>query len=732
MSDTSLVFNLVARDKASGELSAMGERFNTAAIGIGAGFAGALGVSIMDNMELEAAGSKLAAQLGVGPAEAAELAQVTANVFKDGWGDSVATVNEAIKGVYQNIGDVSAVEGGLEGVTTKALALADTFNQDLAMATAAAGQMIRTGLVDDANEAFDVLTVGLGSSADKAGDLLETFNEYSTQFRRVGLDAQTATGLIVQAMKAGARDSDQIADGIGIFGETALKGGKAVDEAFKSIGLNSKIMGRLMREGGDSSTKALQMTMDALRGTKNETVRLNAASALFGDPANIMGDALYALDPASAAAAAGMDKATGAADRMAKTVSDNPKAALESFKRSVMVELGQVGGAVGKFAMEHTGFTKGLGYALAGLAGIVLTVAAAQKVYAAYTAIATVATTIMNSASMAAVAGWARMLVWGLATYARIAAGAVASAAVTSASWVGSALVSIGTWIAAVVRAGATAVAQFALMAGRAVIWAITMAAQWLIAMGPVGWVIAIVVGLVALIIANWDKIVAFTKRIWPMVWGAIKSVGQMIWNFFLNWTLPGLIIKHWQSIKDGTVRKATEMVNWVRGLPGMIGRALGNLGGLLVEKGRDVVRGLWRGIQGMGPWLRDTLVGWAARMVPGPIARALGIASPSKVLADQVGRWIPAGVAMGAEDNRAVLDRTMSNLVQAPSVSATLNTSAAAAPTVAPLARAGMGGGGMVVVRLETTGADSAMRTLLQKIVRVEGRGNVQVAFGQ
>ncbi|MFF2331928.1 phage tail tape measure protein, partial [Streptomyces sp. NPDC058103] len=460
MSDTSLVFNLVARDRASGELSQMGERFNTAATTIGAGFAAALGVSVMSAMNMEAAGDKLAAQLGAGPAEAAELAKVSADVFKNGWGDSIDTVNLAIKGVYQNIGDTSAIEGGLEGVTTKALALAETFDQDLGMATAAVGQLIRTGLVDDANEAFDVLAVGLGTSADKAGDLLETFNEYGTQFRRAGLDAQTATGLIVQAMKAGARDSDQIADGIGQFGEIVLAGGSAVDAAYKSIGLNADTMAKKIGAGGASAQEALQMTMDALRGTTDEQVKLNAAGALFGDPGKVMGDALFALDPASAAAAAGMDKASGAMDRLATTVSDNPKSAFESFKRSAMVELGTVGGAIAGFAMKHTGLTKGLAYTLGGLAAVVLTVAAAQKVYAAYTAIATVATNIMNSATWKAIAGWARMMAWGLMTYTRIAAAAVVSAATTAGAWVGSALVSIGTWVAAVVRAGATAVAQ--------------------------------------------------------------------------------------------------------------------------------------------------------------------------------------------------------------------------------------------------------------------------------
>lgn len=730
MSDTSLVFNLVARDRASGELSKIGERFNTAATTIGAGFAGALGVSVMANMDMEAAGSKLAAQLGVGPAEAARLAEVSAGVFKDGWGDSVDTVNEAIRGVYQNIGDTSAVEGGLQGVTTKALALAQTFDQDVGPVTAAVGQMLRTGLAKDANEALDIVTRGFQLGANKADDLLDTVTEYATQFRTMGISGGMAMGLITQGLKAGARDADVVADTIKEFTIEAAKGGTTVAQGFKKLGLNAGDMFKKIGAGGDSAMGALDLTLERLNGIEDPIKRNAIAVDIFGTKAEDMGAALYSLDPTHAVAALG--QIGGATDKMAKTLHDNPTSAMEQFKRSVTVNLGAVGSAVAGFAMEHTGLTKGLGITLGSLAAIVLTVSAAQRVYATYTAIATVATNVLNSSTYRAIAGWGRMMAVGLMAYARIAAGAVASASTTAASWVGSALVSIGTWIAAVVRAGATAALQFAMMAGRAVIWAITMAAQWLIAMGPVGWVIAIVIGLVALIIANWDKIKQWSGMVWDWIWAKVQgAVRQILAGVAWLASIPGKISEWFGRAKDWAILKLAQLVIWMRGLPSRIGSAVGNLNNLLVDKGRDIVRGLWRGIQGMGGWLRSTLMGWARDLIPGPIARALGIASPSRVMASQVGRWIPAGVVQGIEAGQPELARTMSTLVQAPPASAALSAGQQLAPAGAPLTRGGMAGG-VVVVRLETSGADSAVRTLLQKIVRVEGRGNVQLAFGQ
>ncbi|MFF5977177.1 phage tail tape measure protein [Streptomyces sp. NPDC012769] len=730
MSDTSLVFNLIARDKATGELSAMGERFNTAAATIGAGFAAALGVSVVAHMNMEAAGAKLAAQLGVGPAEAAALSKVAAGVYRDAWGDSIETVNAAVRGVYQNIGDTAAAEGGMEALTKKALTLAETFDQEVGPVTSAVGQLLKTGLAKDANEAFDIITAGMQRGANRADDFLDTLIGGADNLKTFGFTAQQATGLIVQGLGAGAESADSV---IGLFEElvgNVAAGGDELDQIFKDLKLDARQMTVDLTSGGPAANAALDKLLDSLRSLEDPIRQDAIAAELFGEEGAAMQNTLMALDPSSAVAALG--DVQGATERASKALHDNPAAALEKFKRSAMAELGAVGGAIAGFAMENSGVTKGLAYTLAGLAAVVLTVAAAQRVYAAYTAIATVATTVMNSASFAAVAGWTRMMAWGLMTYTRIAAAAVASAATTAASWVGSALVSIGTWIAAVVRAGATAVAQFAMMAARAVVWALTMAAQWLIAMGPIGWVIAIVIALVALVIANWDKILAFTSKIWPAIWGAIKWAGQQIWNFFLNWTLPGLVIKHWDKIKSGVTSKAMGLVSWMRGFPGMIVRALGNLGNLLVGKGQDVVRGLWKGIQGMGPWLRSTLTGWARHLIPGPIAKALGIASPSRVMAAEVGRWIPAGVVQGIEAGQPELAHTMATLVQAPPATAALATGRQLAPAAAPLTRGGMAGAGVVVVRLETTGADSAVRTLLQKIVRVEGRGSVQVAFGQ
>lgn len=68
-----------------------------------------------------------------------------------------------------------------------------------------------------------------------------------------------------------------------------------------------------------------------------------------------------------------------------------------------------------------------------------------------------------------------------------------------------------------------------------------------------------------------------------------------------------------------------------------------------IVEVGGDIVRGLWNGIKNMVGWLADKVKGWAKNIV-GWIKGSLGIHSPSKVFADEVGKFIPPGITVGVE----------------------------------------------------------------------------------
>jgi phage-related protein len=83
---------------------------------------------------------------------------------------------------------------------------------------------------------------------------------------------------------------------------------------------------------------------------------------------------------------------------------------------------------------------------------------------------------------------------------------------------------------------------------------------------------------------------------------------------------------------------------------------------GSLMRIGGDVVRGLWNGIQDMGGWLKDKIVGFVKDKIPGPIKAALGIKSPSKVAA-ALGKQVPAGLAKGIDAQSNLVSKAATNM---------------------------------------------------------------------
>lgn len=86
--------------------------------------------------------------------------------------------------------------------------------------------------------------------------------------------------------------------------------------------------------------------------------------------------------------------------------------------------------------------------------------------------------------------------------------------------------------------------------------------------------------------------------------------------------------------------------------LPEIIGAIVkGLLKGLAAigEVGSQLVRGLFSGISNAAAWLYDKLRGWVSDVL-GWVKNLFGINSPSKVFADEIGRFIPPGITVGVE----------------------------------------------------------------------------------
>jgi len=340
-----------ARHGADRTAKGIGARFRSMGPMLAAGAAGAglaagvaLAGAVSSALDREKLNARLAARLGAAGLDAERLGKTSGHVYAAGFGDSLEEVNAAIEGVTKNIGDLGkGAAGGLEGLSKKALTVAQAFDQDLGGVTAAVGQLLRTGLAGNADEAFDIITKGFQSSANKADDLLETVTEYGTQFRKVGISGQQMTGLLSQGLKAGARDADTVADAIKEFSIRAIDGSKNTAAGFKALGLSGKRMAEDIAAGGPRANKALDLTLDRLRGIKDPIARSAAAVQLFGTKAEDLGDALYALDPSEAVKALG--QVAGATDAAGRAMQETSGAKIERFKRKMSAGFTATGGA---------------------------------------------------------------------------------------------------------------------------------------------------------------------------------------------------------------------------------------------------------------------------------------------------------------------------------------------------------------------------------------------------
>lgn len=81
-----------------------------------------------------------------------------------------------------------------------------------------------------------------------------------------------------------------------------------------------------------------------------------------------------------------------------------------------------------------------------------------------------------------------------------------------------------------------------------------------------------------------------------------------------------------------------------------------------IVSVGADIVTGLWNGIGDKLSWLKDKLSGFCKNAL-GAIKSFFGIESPSKVFRDEVGKWIPEGMAVGIDANADAVYDSMQEL---------------------------------------------------------------------
>lgn len=309
-----------------------------AAAGLAAGAVFAVGLS--SAMDIAEAQSRLQNQLGLTETEAARAGGIAGDVFSAGFGESLSDVADSVAAVTSNIGGLGEVtDAELEQMSKAALALAKTFEFDVAESTQAMGTLIKSGLAKDGVEALDLLT----ATAEKLPPALREelpvlTKEYGEFFEQLGFTGPDMMGLLAEAAKNPIFEIDKVGDALKEL-SLRLADTEAAKEPLKELGLDVKEIQKLVNEG--QGTKAFDQIVTALKDVDDQTERTRLQAALFGGPGEDMGNTLLELSASGSAAANGLDKAAGASGKLTDGMEDDPAQQMDKAMRTFSMTLGE-------------------------------------------------------------------------------------------------------------------------------------------------------------------------------------------------------------------------------------------------------------------------------------------------------------------------------------------------------------------------------------------------------
>jgi phage-related protein len=269
-----------------------------------------------------------------------------------------------------------------------------------------------------------------------------------------------------------------------------------------------------------------------------------------------------------------------------------------------------------------------------------------------------------------------------------------------------------------------------------------------------------------------WHANSAEIAQVWALMWTVIKNEADLVWGFIKAgldilksaWVLAWHLLKNTVNLVWGAISSAVtfamhlvlntisllmdvltgkwgkawrDLLKLVTQAFSDIGRFLGGLasdfGTLLWDAGADLIKGLIGGIKSMAGAAVNAAKDVGTSALHG-VKSVLGIKSPSRVFRDEVGKWIPHGIAAGITAHAGVAHDAMREVANGTvtSLSGGLSSAVARMGTAPALAGGAPGGRGPVVhnhVHVEVHGtvrSDRDLRDLFQQeMLRLGGRNS-------
>ena len=498
-----------------------------------------------------------------------------------------------------------------------------------------AAEAIRKNFGSSAEEAFSLIAAGAQNGLDYSGELIDTINEYSSQFAKLGFDADGMFNILQAGADGTAWNLDKVGDAIKEFSIRAIDGSDSTVEAFTSLGYNAENIMATFAAGGEGANKAFFDVINTLMAVDDQVERDALGVALFGTMWEDLGtEAMEAMAGASQAAY----DTEGALEKINQVKYNDLDSAIQGIGRQMEVALLPAADAVYQSLMDSM---PEITEAMEEVSPVIAEIAGDFADWAG-----------------GAISDGLPVLVDGIRDFANWAGKAYEKAKpFLSFLWehkgtvlaVAAALRVLGPAIGAVttaMNAFKTAKTFMALLQSSGKIAQVTAAFQRFgsILTGPLGIIIA-VAGAIALLYKNWDTVKAWlvnfgntVNQIWTnfsnMVGNAIAAIGQkfpMLGAYLQGW---------WESIQAAVdnVKAIFQNIidfisnvfsgNWSAAWQNIV-NIFGNLFGMIVNLAKAPINGVISAINWVISKINSisvTIPDW----VPGVGGKTLGFNIPT------------------------------------------------------------------------------------------------------
>ena len=256
--------------------SRISQGFGAAAVGVAAG----VGALVVNAGQFEEANKKVQAGLGLTREESLKVSAVAKEVWREGYGEDLASVSDSLVKVKRNIKDIND-DDTLKQVTRDSEILAETMESDVNEVTRGAAQLMgRFGM--SGKQAFDLLAQGSIKGLNYSNELFDNLSEYGPLFHEMGFSADEMFTILINGSKNGAYNLDYVNDVMKEFGIRVKDGSKSTTEAMGQMSKETQKVWQSMLEGKATSKDVFNAVLNELRTTDDQIKVNQLGVALFG------------------------------------------------------------------------------------------------------------------------------------------------------------------------------------------------------------------------------------------------------------------------------------------------------------------------------------------------------------------------------------------------------------------------------------------------------------------